>query len=357
MNEEKLQQLRIPPGQKRRSSAPLWLIVGGVALVTGVVVFFAVPRASDSVRSGMKSNPKAAAAGMDKGAAGFTSTSSNTSGAAFSGTGASASPGVPGTAAPGKVAGSVLTVSGYIVNRERIELSPRFLGVVTWIGVKKGDVVTNGQVVVLLDDSEYKARLHETEGRLEAAKVAVAKAQLDYQRANELVKQNVEMQKTLDDARLQLDSARASVKEVEGQVELIRTYIDWTVIKSPINGVVLEKLVDPNELVVPQSFGGTRGPSTALISVADPKDLQVEIDLNESDVPKVFLNQKCKVSPEAYLDRVYEGYVAEVAPEASRQKGTLQIKVQIVDPDKYLTPELSAKVDFVGSQPAGAAVK
>jgi HlyD family secretion protein len=107
--------------------------------------------------------------------------------------------------------------------------------------------------------------------------------------------------------------------------------------------------VDPDELVVPQSFGGTRGPSTALISVADPKDLQVEIDLNESDVAKVFLGQECRVSPEAYPDKSYRGYVAEKAPEANRQKGTLQLKVQIRDPDHFLTPELSAKVDFLRS--------
>ncbi|MBI3416481.1 MAG: efflux RND transporter periplasmic adaptor subunit, partial [Verrucomicrobia bacterium] len=230
----------------------------------------------------------------------------------------------------------------------RIELSPRFMGLVKWIGVRKGDTVTNGQVVVLLDDAEYKARLHETEGRLASTRVAVARAELDLLRAKNLVANKVEMQKTEDDARLQLDSARASVKEIEGQVELMKTYLDWTVIKSPIDGVVLEKLVDPNELVTPQSFGGTRGPSTALIAVADPKDLQVEIDLNESYLAKIFLKQKCRVSPEAYPEKIYEGLVAEIAPEASRQKGTLQIKVQIMNPDKFLTPELSAKVDFLG---------
>ena len=109
----------------------------------------------------------------------------------------------------------------------------------------------------------------------------------------------------------------------------------------------MEKLVDPNELVTPQSFGGTRGPSTALIAVADPQDLQVEIDMNESDLAKVSLGQKCRVSPEAYPDKIYEGTVAEIAPEANRAKGTLQIKVQIHNPDKFLTPELSAKVEFL----------
>jgi HlyD family secretion protein len=73
----------------------------------------------------------------------------------------------------------------------------------------------------------------------------------------------------------------------------------------------------------------------------------VEIDLNEADVAKVSLNQECRVSPEAYPDKVYRGYVAEMAPEANRQKGTLQLKVQIRDPDKFLTPELTAKVEFL----------
>jgi len=345
MNEEKLQQLRIPADQKRRSSTPVWLIVLGVAVATGVVIFFAVPRASDADRSGLKSN-RDLPASQSEGKGGMYGASGSSNALA------AVSP------SQGTTNGSALTVSGYIVNRERIELSPRFLGVVKWIGVKKGDAVTNGQVVVLLDDAEYKARLHESEGRLENAKVAVDKAELDYKRARELVRQSVEMQKMEDDARLQLNSARASVHEIEGQLELMKTYLDWTVIKSPINGVVLEKLVDPDELVVPQSFGGTRGPSTALISVADPNDLQVEIELNESDVAKAFLGQKCRVSPEAYPDKVYEGYVAEMAPEANRQKGTLQLKVQIKNPDRFLTPELSAKVDFLtgnntSAQPAG----
>ena len=241
----------------------------------------------------------------------------------------------------------VLTVSGYIINRERIELSPRFMGVVKWIGVKKGDAVTNGQVVVLLDDTEYQARLAQAEGAVANAKANVSKAEILSERVSQLAKTDIESKEAMDDARLALEAARAVLKEVEGARALAQTYVDWCTIRSPINGVVLEKLVDPNELVVPQSFGGGRGPSTALIAVADTKDLQVEIDLNEADLSKISLNQKCRVSPEAYLDKTYDGYVAEIAPEANRAKGTLQIKVQILNPDKFLTPELSAKVEFL----------
>ena len=321
MDAEKLKALQIAPEAKRRPERPIWLVFGAVLVLSAIAAFFAWPRDTDKRRV-------VATGGSKKNSAAMTNLPAS----------ANAIPPTNDT---------VLTVSGYIINRERIELSPRFLGVVTWIGVKKGDTVTNGQVVVLLDDSEQRARLREAEGRLATAAAAVTKAEIDYQRVRKLIAENIETQQLEDDLRLRLQSARASVKEVEGTVELARTYLNWTVIKSPINGVVLEKLVDANELVTPQSFGGTRGPSTALIAIANTKDLQVEIDLNEADLAKVHLNQKCRVTPEAYQDKTYDGFVAERAPEANRQKGTLQVKVQIANPDRFLTPELTAKVDFL----------
>lgn len=316
MNSDKLNQLKIDTQAKSRPKAVFWLIVIFVVLVTAVAIYFAWPKSDDSRRLIASNKPSAA-------------TNSTV------------------VAAPQRSNDALLTVSGYIVNRERIELSPRFLGVVNWIGVKKGDAVTNGQVVVLLDDAEQKARVAEAGGRVANAQVSVAKAELDYDRVQKLNAAKVESKQAEDDARLRLDSARATLTEALASVQLAQTYLDWTVIRSPIDGVVLEKLVDPAELVVPQSFGGGRGPSTALIALANPKDLQVEIDLNEADLAKVFLNQKCRVSPEAYPDKTYGGYVAEIAPEANRQKGTLQIKVQIREPDTFLTPELSAKVEFL----------
>ena len=330
MNSEKLNDLRIDPAAKRRPSTALWFIFAFVFIATALAATFAL-KTRNNERRIMNGNKSAPSAAMPAGSAlstnrpistGATSSSSNT----------------------------LFTVSGYIVNRERIELSPRFIGVVKWIGVKKGDPVTNGQVVVLLDDSEQQARIAEVSGRLTNAMVAIDKAQLDYDRILQLTKTAIETRQAEDDARLRLASARATLKEVQGAYDVTRTYLDWTVIRSPIDGVVLEKLVDPAELVVPQSFGGGRGPSTALLAVANPKDLQVEVDLNEAFVAKVFLNQKCRVSPEAYPDKAYDGYVAEMAPEANRQKGTLQVKVQIRNPDRFLTPELSAKVDFLGTE-------
>jgi len=333
--QEQLARLTMDPAAKRRRSGLLTLIFAVVALLLLAAVFVWQPWAGEGQRvfTGTKRTLEREPGSSPKAAAG--------SGAA-PGTTAAAPP-----AAAGPAADRVLEVSGYIVARERIEISPRFMGVVKWIGVKKGDAVTNGQVVVLLDDTEFRARLQEAEGGLAMARAALAKAELDLERVSQLARTDIESRQALDDARLRVDSARAQITASEGARDAARAYVDWCVIRSPIDGVVLEKLVDPNELVTPQSFGGTRGPSTALLAVADLRDLQVEIDLNEADLARVSLNQRCRVRPEAYPDKVFSGYVAEIAPEANRAKGTLQLKVQVENPDRFLTPELSARVEFL----------
>ena len=320
MDAQQLEKLRIRSEDKRRRRGGIQLIFAAIVLATAVAIYLAWPKGEERRLAGIGPGTNR----VTTGSASSTNSSSD-----------------------GSSTDAALTVTGYIVNRERIEISPRFLGVVKWIGVKKGDAVTNGQVVVLLDDSEQKARLAEAQAQLANARVAVEKAEIDYTRVLKLIAANIETKQMEDDLRLRVESAKASLKQAEATVDLARTYLEWTVIRSPINGVVLEKLVDQGELVTPQSFGGGRGPSTAFLAVADTRDLQVEIDLNEADVAKVYLNQECRVSPEAYTEKSYQGFVAEMAPEANRQKGTLEVKVQIRNPDKFLTPELTAKVEFL----------
>ena len=331
MNSEKLKDLQIAPEEKSRPQGAVWSIVIVVVIVLLAAVAFFKPWAKDNRE--LAGNSSAAAGN---------SVATNAAGLQ---TANAATP--QKNAVPASTSDSVLTVSGYIINRERIEIRPRFLGVVKWIGVKKGDAVTNGQVVVKLDDAEFRARLLAAEGQLAAAKAAVERDALNYERVKNLIRTDIESKQNDDNARLMLEADRANLRAAQGSYDVAQTYVDWCVIRSPINGVVLEKLVNPDELVMPQSFGGGRGPSTALLAVADLNDLQVEIDVNEADLSKISLNQKCRVSPEAYPDKTYAGIVAEIAPEADRAKGTLQIKVQILNPDKYLTPQLSAKVDFL----------
>src|SRR5215207_4457311 len=123
---------------------------------------------------------------------------------------------LPVSASTFSLGDELLTTSGYIINRERIELSPRFVGTVRWIAVKKGDPVKKGQVVVLLDDSEQRSRLTEAEGRFGRARASLLIAKTRFNRLKTLHGQRVESEQRLDEALAELNVAEAGLHEAQG---------------------------------------------------------------------------------------------------------------------------------------------
>ena len=100
----------------------------------------------------------------------------------------------------------------------------------------------------------------ENDGALAVAEVAIERAHVDLRRSEPLVSERIETQKALDDARLAVRSAEAQRTQILGARKSIETLLEWCIIRSPVTGAVLEKLVDPGELVTPQTFGGTPRP-------------------------------------------------------------------------------------------------
>ena len=177
----------------------------------------------------------------------------------------------------------LLTTSGYIINRERIELSPVLWALFAGLERRSDPVKRAKSSSCLMIPSSA----HESPRRKVGWPVRKRPFKLPgHASIKTLREQRVESEQQLDDAQAELTAAEAGLREAQGLLDLARWQLAWTVIRSPIDGVVLEKLADENELVSPQSFGGDKGPSTALLAVADPQDLQVEIDLNESDLSK-----------------------------------------------------------------------
>ncbi len=292
----------------------------------------------------------------------------------------------------------VLTAGGYIIPHSRVEVSSKTMGQVMELLVDKGDVVQEGQVLARLDDREIRAQLEQAkatkkaaEARLEQAltgsrpeeisraQAAVEQAEatmrttrLTLDRAIELNRTGVFAKQALDDAqnaydvavaqakvarqnyelarigprKEEIELARAQAAESEATIRWLEAQLENTVIRAPISGTILERLIEKGEMVT-TGFVSGRGAKAALVSIANLKDLEVELDINESDIPRVRLNQECTVSPDSYPDRKYKARVREIAPEANRQKATIQVKVAISDPDRYLRPETNAKVNFL----------
>jgi HlyD family secretion protein len=300
----------------------------------------------------------------------------------------------------------VLNATGYIVAHHPIDVSSKVAGKVEWVGVEKGDRVKEGAVLVQLEDAEFRAQLNQAKANLAVAQahlselehgsrpqeIAAARAQdaqvradlennsLILKRTNELVKQGVLPQQQLDSAQAAYDMAKAKldssqkntevvelgprVEEIEyargqvaqakAQIEYAQTMFDSTQIRSPVTGTVLDRLVEKGEMVSNMSLGGTGGVKASVVSVADLNDLQVELDISQNDFAKIAPRDQCDIVADAYPDRVYKGVIAEIAPEANRQKATIQVKVKVLMPDGYLRPEMNASVAFVSEDKPAA---
>ncbi len=302
--------------------------------------------------------------------------------------------------------GVTLNATGYIVAHHPIEVSSKVVGKVDWVGVEKADHVKQGQVLVRLEDTEFRAQLEQakanlavTQARLDQlehgsrpqeidyARAAVEQAQADFdnntvilKRTRDLAKQGILPQQQLDTAQAQYDMAkakldsakknhelvkigprveeiqyaRAQVAQAKAQVDYAQTMLDSTLIRSPVTGTVLDRLVEKGEMVSNMSLGGTGGVKASVVSLADLNDLQVELDINQNDFAKITPHQQANIVADAYPDRVYKGVVAEIAPEANRQKATIQVKVKVLQPDEYLRPEMNASVAFLSDDKPGA---
>jgi HlyD family secretion protein len=291
----------------------------------------------------------------------------------------------------------ILTATGYIVAAHKIEVASKVVGRVAWIGVEKGDRVKAGQVLVRLEDDEYRAQLRQDQGQLanlqakseelqngsrpeevakagadmEQAKADLENAKVSLDRTRQLVQEGVLAKQSLDDAQAKyngdlakvtslqrtLDLAvlgprKEEIAQVKGQIEQARggleyaqTQLDNTIIRAPVTGTILDRNVEKGEFVT-NGFVGDKGAKGYLVTMADLNDLQVELDISQNDFPKLGPRQKGIITTDAYPDRKYQGSIAQVSPEADRAKATVQVKVKVLNPDEYLRPDMNATVSF-----------
>jgi HlyD family secretion protein len=294
--------------------------------------------------------------------------------------------------------GTVLTVSGYVVAHHKIAVGAKVMGRVAWIGVEKGDRVEQGQTLVRLEDQEFRAQVGQAKANMAAAQARLDQlragsrpqeklkdragviqaeansrnAQAEFERVEKLYKSGVASKADLDRATMQRDSAAAlleaarqtsrmtdigpreeEIRAAAAQVQQMKAALDYaetqlasTEIKAPVTGTVLQRIVERGEMVTPSAIGES-GARTSVVALADLNDLQIELDISQTDFARLKMNQRAEIIPEAYPSLRYQGFIAEIAPEANRAKATVQVKVKVESPDEQLRPEMNARVNFL----------
>ncbi len=259
---------------------------------------------------------------------------------------------------------ALLNASGYVTPRRRATIAAKITGRVTKVNFDEGMHVQEGFVLATLDDSDARRVLDSAQADRDSAQAAIAdfqvqlkNAEIELQRARQLLAAGVQSQQTLDNATMAADSLRAKIALAKQQVgssqarvSEAQQAVDNTVIRAPFDGVVVSKDAQVGEMVSPNSAGGgfTR---TGIATIVDMNSNEIEVDVNEAYIARVVPGQNVTAVLDAYPDWQIPSRVRTVIPTADRQKATVKVRISFLKLDPRILPDMGIKVTFFGAEP------
>lgn len=237
--------------------------------------------------------------------------------------------------------------NGRIFPETEVKISARVPGKITSISVKEGDSVKAGQVLVRLEQEQYKASLERANSTLQEANANLSLAKSELKRSKELFAQNLTSTAELEVAQAKYEQAISAVKQSEASVNEAKDALEWTVLSTPMDGVVTEKNKELGEMAL-----GSQFQEDVILQVADLTEMETRIEVNENDIVNVKLGDSAEVEIDAFPDTTFTGYVSEISNSAdTRGLGTIEevtnfeIKIRLLDKLPSFRPGMSATAE------------
>jgi RND family efflux transporter MFP subunit len=231
-----------------------------------------------------------------------------------------------------------------------VDLVARVEGFLSSINYTDGGFVKKGDLLFLIEQTMYKAKVKEAEASLDGAKAQLLNAEAEFTRQETLLRQNVTAQNTYDQAKAKRDSARANVESQEGNLVIAQTNLGYTSVTAPFDGVVTKHLVSVGELV-----GATAATKLATIIQLNP--IYVTFNMSEQDVlqirenmaeRRITIEQLAKIPLDiGLMDEEgfpHHGFLNYVSPEIDATTGTILVRGLFDNPNRDLLPGFFARI-------------
>jgi HlyD family secretion protein len=342
---DQLQSLSIDRGSETHSSGPGWMVQAGVVAVSiaiGVALaWFLIPLLTSSDEPAPAAAPQSVAQASG---------------------GEAAAPAAQPAPRPAARA-SGLVASGYVTARRQATVSAEITGRIREVLIEEGTVVSEGEVLAMLDDERarldldlFEAQAQATEARARALGSQRAEAQLQLERAQRLVTSGfateasiTALQSQRDSLDSQIAAARADSAAARARLASQVDFVDRHVVRAPFGGVVIAKNAQVGEILSPGSAGGgfTR---TGIATIVDMSSLELEVDVNEGQIQRVTAGQPVEAVLDAYPDWRIPARVEAIIPTADRARATIKVRVALLERDARILPDMAARVTFLDGQ-------
>ena len=224
---------------------------------------------------------------------------------------------------------AMVSATGTIKPVNMVDVSSKISGLVEEVKVHENDQVTVGQILLLLDDTHLQAMVDQARARL-------ANATSNYDRNQRLHNIGAVATQQLDAVYTDYSIAKATYEDAISQ-------LNETVIRSPINGQVIGKPIPAGQAVAP----GVSTPMV-LLTVADMSQMQIETQVDESDIGRIMPGQGVTFTVDAYPEKTFSGVVANVSQKANIQSNVVyySVLVNVNSADHLLKPTMTARVSI-----------
>lgn len=254
---------------------------------------------------------------------------------------------------------TVLNATGRVSARTKAAVSTKATGRLEYLGVQEGSIVKAGDVLARIENRDVTATLDQAQASLRAATAnreqgaaELRDAAANLKRSEDLVKKNFISSATFDAALARYDKAKASVASFNGaigvaeaNVRATKVTVEQTLIRAPFDGVVLTKNANVGDIITP--FSSAVDSKGAVVNMADMSTLEVEADVSEVSLSKVSVGQPVELQLDAFPDLRLLGKLSRIVPTVDRSKATVLVKIEFIEKDKRVLPDMSAKVAFL----------
>jgi HlyD family secretion protein len=266
----------------------------------------------------------------------------------------------------------VISASGSVRPKRKVDISASTIGKVTRVAVKEGEVVRKGQFLLQIDPVELETTVARIRAMLEAAKSnekqAVAQAEQaknDYERSKTLLEgghrttQEVETAKmNYDVAAARLEGVRQDIAQYRANLESAEHSLKEVTIVAPMSGIVTRRNVEEGEIAI---MGTLNNLGTVLLTIADLSTIETEIEVDETEVTHMKIGDRAKVTLDAFPDTSFTGEVTEIGnspivsgASAAQQGVDFKVVVTISGSIPNVRPGLSADAEITVAEAKGA---
>ena len=250
-----------------------------------------------------------------------------------------------------------ISATGTLSAISTVTVGSQVSGQITEVLVDFNDSVKKGQVLATIDASTYQAQIEQgsaqiasAQASLRQAQASLRNAQLDYSRKADLGRQQLVSKSDVDLARASLEQAQAQVNSAQAQIrqqtastQTTRVNLQRTVIRSPVDGVVLTRTIEPGQTVAASLS------APELFTIAeDLAKMKIELAVDESDIGQVKVGQAVSFSADAFPDRQFKGVVDQVRLSATTSNNvvTYPVVVTVDNSDGTLLPGLTVNAEI-----------